>query len=1069
MNDRKQLEDAIVALESQRAILGDAVVDSSIELIRQKLAAMQQEVVSGTGERKLVTVMFADIAGFTAFSEKNDPEVVRALINDCFSWMVPFIEKYDGVVEKFIGDEIMAIFGAPAAHENDGERALRSALDMMIALEEFNHQRSTSLGMHIGINSGLVVAGQIGSGGHLQYGVTGDTVNLAARLKSLASEGQILIGSNTFRLTAGLFETEMLPPVQLKGKADPVPIYRLLGLIQEPMLLSRSVGLYSPLVGRDAELKTLVEMVMDLKQKKGGILSIVAEAGLGKSRLVSEAHERTSSNAIWIGGRGASHLEGMSYYFANGILDHLIGAQPNAGLEEINIALISLVRKVLPDHFDQVYPYLARFRDLPVSAPYTQMLQDLVPEALKNRIHTAWTALLRACARQQPLVVVLEDLHWADPSSLALFESLFSLIYDGFVLFLLVFRPNEGRSWGWHMMIADQFRERYRVMELLPLTQADSALLAENLLKIEGLPTDVKRLVLERSEGNPFFMEELLHELIDSGMVLMEGTRATAAQDILHVEVPDTLQGIIAARIDRLPAEQKYTLQTASVLGRIFQQTVLERLLQVQQASIRLDITLSELKQRELIRWRSEREYIFKHIITRDVTYQSLLIERRRELHRLAAETLEILFANQLNELATTLAYHFDAAGQHQQAADYYHLAGDLARDKYSNIEAVAFYQAAIQHWSQVEARDKLAALYEQVGRLLTLIGKQDEAVEAYESALSFTAPDDRIARARIYRLMGGAYNLTRQLSKMMELYDQALVALGVRSEESTPEWIELQLDRMWGLYWMGSMNEVTQVIAQTHPVIDRFGSLDQRARWLGSLVTADLRRYRYFQLPDETLSNARNYVLAAKASGSRRLFGRAQSILGFVHLWRNELDEAEKYLLEGWSDVSIVGDVDTELINLNYMALIWRKRNDAGRVEEWAQRTLKLAEKTGNQFYEMNAHGSLAWVQYHLGSMREARRHLQKAMAYRNLSTSPTRFFILGPALAMAADEGDLEHAVEYIEMLLEPHQQKMPDEVQAVLEQVMERWQADCAAEAGVLLAKGVALMDQLQLGYV
>jgi class 3 adenylate cyclase len=233
MPDRRQLELSILALDTQRAVLGDAVVDSSIAILREKLAALNQSVITKTeqaGERKLVTVMFADISGFTALSERLDPEQVRALVNACFSWLVPIIEKYGGVVEKFIGDEIMAMFGAPVAHENDAERALRASLEMMDALVEFNKKHLTSLGMHFGINTGIVVAGGLGSDGRQQYGVMGDAVNVAARLEDISETGQIIVGPSTHRLTASLFRFDMLPPVRVKGKSEPIPIYRLIGV-----------------------------------------------------------------------------------------------------------------------------------------------------------------------------------------------------------------------------------------------------------------------------------------------------------------------------------------------------------------------------------------------------------------------------------------------------------------------------------------------------------------------------------------------------------------------------------------------------------------------------------------------------------------------------------------------------------------------------------------------------------------------------------------------------------------------------------------------------------------------
>ncbi len=289
-----QLEAALAALEAQRAVLGDTVVEAALVSMREKLAALSSPPQAGgtegglQGERKLVTVMFADISGFTGLAETMDPEAVRDLMNGCFERLVPVVEKYEGTVDKFIGDEIMALFGAPVAHENDPERALRAALEMIDALAEFNADRGTDLGVHFGINTGLVIAGGIGTGERQEYSVMGDAVNLAARLEDASERGKILVGPDTHRLTAPLFEFETLEPIQVKGKVEPVPVYRLLAAKAVPGRVRGIAGLESPLVGREAEFRALQEAIERLRTGVGGIVTIVGEAGLGKSRLVAE-------------------------------------------------------------------------------------------------------------------------------------------------------------------------------------------------------------------------------------------------------------------------------------------------------------------------------------------------------------------------------------------------------------------------------------------------------------------------------------------------------------------------------------------------------------------------------------------------------------------------------------------------------------------------------------------------------------------------------------------------------------------------------------------------------------
>jgi tetratricopeptide (TPR) repeat protein len=518
-----------------------------------------------------------------------------------------------------------------------------------------------------------------------------------------------------------------------------------------------------------------------------------------------------------------------------------------------------------------------------------------------------------------------------------------------------------------------------------------------------------------------------------------------------------------------LPPEDKYTLQTASVIGRVFQQVVLGYLLQRQHAQVPLESTLSELQQRELIRLRSDFEYIFKHTITREVTYNSLLIMRRKELHRATAETIEMLFPNQIDELAPTLAYHYEVAEAREKAAQYFTRAGERAQQTYANLEAAAFYWAAIQQWEQLGDKAKLGAVYENLGMTLSFTGQVDDSIQAYETALSYLEAEDGIRRARLYRREGNAYNVSRRMDDMFVVYERALAALGPRTVESTHEWIDLQLVRIWACYFSTRMPELASIMDEARPAIEEHGTLAQKARWFESLVLVDLRRYRYFQLPDETLNSVRKQVEAAWASGNRRAFGRAQTILGFVHLWRDELAEAERNLINGLRDVEAVGDVDTQFINVNYMALVGRKRGDISGTREWAARTLLLSQKAKNPFYQVTSLGSLAWADMHANDEASARQHLQDAFVLLEKVPMPVWFMVLGPALALEVRQKNWGTAVEYVTRMLHPSQQKMPDEIQSMLEQAVAGWEAGDAEATEAALVTGIELMKQKQLGYV
>ncbi|MDB6147902.1 MAG: adenylate/guanylate cyclase, partial [Spartobacteria bacterium] len=393
MSDRdehvNELRAAIAGLEAQRGLLGDAVVDPALAALRQQLRDLERSFSAAATEeeRKLVTILFVDVSGFTALSETLDPEEVRGLMNACFERLVPVVQKYGGTIDKFIGDEIMALFGAPIAHENDPERALRAALELMDAILLFNREQKTDLGLHIGINTGRVVTGRIGSQDRRDYSVMGDAVNLAARLEDASADGEIFVGPSTHHRTAALFDFETLPPLQLKGKAKPVDIYRLLGLKAAPKPTRGIAGLRAGLVGRSHEVDQMRSALGGLREGKGGVVAVVGEAGLGKSRLVAEALGAYASNLPWAEGRALSHSTGMSYWMARDLLRSLVGISEDTPSAQSEFTLQNSLERVLSksDAAD-IYAYLARLLELPLQDSMQERVKFLTSQALHGRI-----------------------------------------------------------------------------------------------------------------------------------------------------------------------------------------------------------------------------------------------------------------------------------------------------------------------------------------------------------------------------------------------------------------------------------------------------------------------------------------------------------------------------------------------------------------------------------------------------------------------------------------------------------------------------------------------------------
>lgn len=1050
------LESAIASLEAQRAILGDAVVDAALKPLRDQLAVLTSPSPPSAapsnpmgGERKLLTVMFADISGFTALSEKLDPEHVRSLMNACFDSLVPCVQAVQGTIDKFIGDAIMALFGAPVAYENHAERALRCALAMMDALAAFNTKNGTSLGLHIGINTGLAIAGGIGSHGQQQYSVIGDAVNLAARLEDASETGEILVGPSTYRLTAPLFEFEVRDPIRLKGKSEPVPIFRLLDVKAAPGSTRGIQGLRSPLIGREPEMEKLTFALDSLRTGQGGKLAIVGEAGVGKSRLLAEMR-RTAPDMAWLEGRALSYTESISYSMARDMLVNLLGVDAQTDDVELAAALKGSTSRLFPENAAEITRYLSRLLDLPLDAESEADLRVLSAEILRVRMHQAYADYVRTRARQSPLVLVFEDLHWADPSSLDMLRSLYALTAQVPLLLVMAARPDEGASTAFlNEAVAADSR-----IDLHPLTREDSTDLLDSLLRIDNLPETIRQLILDKAEGNAFFLEEVLRALIDAGMIIVESDRAAAAPSITTlkaIDVPDTLQGVIAARIDRLPTEDKLTLQTASVIGRIFQHRVLEKLVAEHSVSKGLDDSLHQLRHREFIRLRSDLEYIFKHAVTQDVAYGSLLVERRRALHRVTAETIESLFPESLDELSGTLAYHYERAGSPEKAITYLMKAAERARATFANTEAIAYFRAAIEQAASFSAGEHVqerALLYENLAQVLTLIGRHEEARLSYESGLNHLSESDVVLRARILRRMAKTWEVQRLYDNALVCHADAEALLGsdplIMAPAERDQWIDVCVDRTRLYYWKSQQEKLMEVVGQVRPVIEEYGSFDQRATLFSSLTLAGLRADLY-NPSAETIHYSR---LAAELSADISSWtDRAWNMFsyGFTLLWAGMLDESEAVLNDALSLTRRTGDVTTESRCMTYLTILFRKRKDVDRVRKYAHESIQVA-KAGNMIeYVGMAYASLAWADVRQALWDQARDHFQRSLdsisGTMQIRMSP--WVIYMPALRLSLHEDQIAQAVDHVRPVIASKIMRLPDEMVASIEQAIAAWE--------------------------
>jgi ABC-type oligopeptide transport system substrate-binding subunit/class 3 adenylate cyclase len=754
-------------------------------------------------ERRMVTILFSDVKGSTAMAEDLDPEDVMEIMDGAFDVLIEPIYRYEGTVARLMGDAILAFFGAPITHEDDPERACRAALEIIKGTRKYAARLEEERGIHgfnvrVGINTGLVVVGEMGSDLRVEYTAMGDAVNLAARMESEAEPGTILITEDTYKLIAPLFETEALGAIEVKGKAEPVSVYGVVSARVVPSKPRGVAGLESPLVGREAEFSALAEVVACLQAGVGGVVTIVGEAGIGKSRLVAELRKQARADLQWVEGRCLSYGTSIAYLLWLDVLRGLLGVRAEDSPVAVRDALQEHVLALCPDRLDDVYPYLGRLMSLPLEVEDETRIRDLEGEKIKAGTFRAVETLIERGASDRPCVLICEDLHWGDPTSMELLEQLLALTDHVPLLFICVFRPQTERgSWRIRETAARLYRHRHTDLWLDPLSASESETLVGNLLGLEGLSQKLKWRILSHAEGNPFYVEEIIRSLIDTGAIVRDEAtgRWQATRDVADIAIPDTLHGVLMARIDRLREDTKRVLQMAAVIGRIFLYRVLAAIAKEERE---LDAHLLTLQREEMIRERArlpELEYIFKHHLTQEAAYNDLLKKERRVFHRQVAEALERLFPDRLEEQVGLLAHHWERAGEAEKATEYLLRAGDQARLTYAHQEAIDYYQRALAFLKEQEERERAARTLMKLGLTYHTAFDFRRSRQAYEEGFTLwqrageAQPPVRLSLApHALRVTSpGVITLDPTLHEKVESA-QAIAQLFSGLVESTPE-----------------------------------------------------------------------------------------------------------------------------------------------------------------------------------------------------------------------------------------------------------------------------------------
>jgi class 3 adenylate cyclase/tetratricopeptide (TPR) repeat protein len=711
------------------------------------------------GERKIVTVMFADVSGFTGMSERLDPEEVHSLMDRAFDVILHAVHRYEGTINQFLGDGVMALFGAPIAHEDHAHRALSAALDIQNGLaplaDDVRRSHGIEFRMRIGLNTGLVVVGAIGRDLRMDYTAVGDTTNLAARLMALASPGQIVVSERTRHGRNRSFTFEDLGEHTVKGKNEPVRAYALTAVVhpRSRLEVSQERSL-TPLVGREAELGRLVDAYQRTADGRGSIVYLVGDPGAGKSRLLYEFLRGLDDSMVTeLETTCVSYGRAIPYRPILELLRSYVGLAESMADDEVRSRAARCLGRLGLDGEERLV-LLAHF--LGVSAP-AEFLNRVSAAELKERTRDLLCDVFRRASDAAAVVLVVENVHWADASSLEILAHLAQNIAGHRILLALTARPGFAAPWL-EPPAADRI-----VLSVLGFGDMEAMILS--LLGAATIAASLLALLLDKGDGNPLYVEELVLQLRETGGIAVEHGEARLGR--ADVKVPATIQDIIAARVDRLEALLKVALQGAAVIGRRFGVSLLSQV--VETAPNDTDRRLHELHDSDFVFPAAddpELMYSFKHALTQDVVYAGLLERRRRQYHRAAALGLEQLYAGHVDDVVELLVYHFGRSGDDDKAVDYGLAAAEKAQRRWANTEALAFFEEALkrlQSMPDTEANRlrRIDAVVKQA-ELMFALGRHAEHVQALAAIRDLVdATADPPRRAGWYYWTGFLHSLT--------------------------------------------------------------------------------------------------------------------------------------------------------------------------------------------------------------------------------------------------------------------------------------------------------------------
>ena len=908
--------------------------DLSQPVAPEKTPAKASEPSAPTGERRQATVLFSDLSGYTAMNERLDPEEVEGIMSRIKAEAGKIVESHGGIVSQFVGDEVLALFGIPVAHEDDPRRAATAAQELHELAHDMSPEVEEKIGrplrMHTGIHSGLIVTSlrDVRDG---TVGVTGDTVNTGARLKALAEDDQILVSEETQRLIADYFQTEALTPVELKGKAARVTPYRVIEQtgVSSRFEASEQRG-FTRYAGRETELGTLQAALKMSSAGQGQFVTVMGEPGIGKSRLLFEfSHGLPRDEVTVLIGHCQSYGTSTPYLPLIDALRRGLRLDEARGADALHDHAVAAVRAISPE-IERFLPQYLHLLSIP--SEVHKLPSSLQGVALRREFEEAFAAIVTENARRQPMVLILEDWHWADEASDSALRTLAGLVPHHPLQVVVTYRPEYERKWS--------NPENYMPLVLRPLGEAETEAMLRSVWNVEELHPGLAAQVHARTGGNALFNEEIARGLLENGKVNVDADQVTLSGDLARLNLPDSVHAVIRARVDRLDPESREVLRLASVIGREFTRPLLERL-HANPAQLRKP--LENLTHQDLIhplRVVPEPAYLFKHALVQDVVYETLLLSQRKDLHARIGQAIEQLYAESLDEHFEALAQHYDQGEMWEKACEYHVNAGNKARKTFAISGAFSHFSRAMTIIQKERVQARLETLYRlhfDYARTLHDMGQLPAAVPEFRRA------------GEIARELGDT-----------DLLSQTLLTGAVSAT------------------WGHMIDDARSMLTELEKlVIDRpdllLGAISIKAE---ALIMWDAEN-----TVDAALAEEKRLIELLPTAPDSPYWIYGSHILGIFSRWRGEYSKAVSILESGLQDTKVSADKTLYLETTFFYGLALGEQGDFQKALQILSEGRELGLKWGVRYDTPKLTNCIAWVYHQLAQYRTAIQYNQMAL----------------------------------------------------------------------------------------